>query len=294
MTSTSTPRSVVVTGANKGIGYEAVKQLSQKLPDATIYLTARTQANGDAAVQKMKQEVSSHDFSNVRVLLLEIVDSESVKQAVASVKEQSGTLDVLLHNSGISNVNGDTSDPQVLNVNVRGAKACIDGFSPILTKNTGKVIVVSSEVGAWQTASLPKQLQSKLLDSQTTSWDTVEAWIQDWVLLKEGKQGVKEPWNPVDPMMNSGYAVSKALLNAYLRNLALGSGSPKLAIVCPGYCATDLNNNSGPRSAAQGGESVIWPIFNEFEHGHFYQDGKEVPFDYAMPADFFANHKPPQ
>ncbi|KAJ9479600.1 Short-chain dehydrogenase [Pseudozyma hubeiensis] len=294
MTSTSTPRSVVVTGANKGIGYEAVKQLSPKLPNATIYLTARTQANGDAAVQKMKQEVSSHDFSNVRVLLLEIVDPESVKRAVASVKEQSGTLDVLLHNSGISGIDGDYGHPEVFNVNVRGARATIEAFTTILTKGTGKVIVVSSEVGAWQTAALPKELQSKLLDAPNTSWDRVDAWIEDWLRLKQGKDGVKEAWNPVDQLVNSGYSVSKALLNAYLRHFALNDSAPKLAIVCPGYCATDLNNNSGYRSAAEGGESVIWPIFNEFEHGKFYQDGKQKPFDYAIPADFLNNLKPPQ
>lgn len=76
--SAATPQSIVVTGANKGIGYEAVKHLAQKLPNTIIYLTARSQSNGQDALAKMKKEASAHDFSNVRIVLLEILDPSSI------------------------------------------------------------------------------------------------------------------------------------------------------------------------------------------------------------------------
>ncbi|ETS60311.1 hypothetical protein PaG_05502 [Moesziomyces aphidis] len=282
----SSPRSIVVTGANKGIGYEAVKHLAQKLPDATIYLTARSQSNGKDAVDKMKKEAPDADFSNVRVILLEITDASSIREAVATVQKQSRTLDVLLHNSGILQVPGQKGSKGVFDVNVRGAKACIEAFAQILTKDTGKIIVVSSEVGSWSTAAQVKSLQDKLLDGSKTDWKQVEAWMDDWLLHEQGGQGVQEPWKPIDPLENSGYAVSKLFLNAYLRNYVLHSQHPRLAVVCPGYCATELNGFSGHRPASLGGESVCWPVFNDFEDGHFYQDGKDLPFLYPMPEGF--------
>ncbi|SAM85477.1 related to carbonyl reductase [Ustilago bromivora] len=281
----ATPKSIVVTGANKGIGYEAVKRLAQGLPNSIIYLTARSQSNGKDAVEKMKKEVPAADFSNVRILLLEVLDSSSIQEAVATVQKECGTLDVLLHNSGILQVPGEQGSKGVFDVNVRGAKAVIDAFAKILTKETGKVIVVSSEVGTWATAAMDPSVQKKVLDSSTTNWDQMQAWMDDWLRHEQGSQQVQEPWKPVDHLVNSGYALSKAFLNAYLRNYALQSESPQLAVVCPGYCATEFNGFSGPRSASLGGESVIWPAFNDFKTGHFYQDGKDLPFSQSMPEN---------
>ncbi|TKY87910.1 hypothetical protein EX895_003006 [Sporisorium graminicola] len=282
--SAATPQSIVVTGANKGIGYEAVKHLAQKLPNTIIYLTARSQSNGQDALDKMKKEASAHDFSNVRIVLLEILDPSSIQKAVATVQKESGTLDVLLHNSGIAQFPGATGSARVFDVNVRGVKACIEAFGEILTKDTGKIIVVSSEVGAWATDAMEPTLRAKVLDSSKTDWPQVEKWMDDWLRHEQGAQDVQEPWKPVDHLVNSGYAISKAFLNAYLRNYSLQSQNPPLAIVCPGYCATELNGFAGVRPASQGGESVVWPIFNDFKTGHFYQDGQELRFSYPIPA----------
>jgi NAD(P)-dependent dehydrogenase (short-subunit alcohol dehydrogenase family) len=75
------------------------------------------------------------------------------------------------------------------------------------------------------------------------------------------------------------YMASKGMLNPWLRNFAKTHKEIQLAVVCPGYCATDLNGFAGTRPAEKGGESIIWPTFNEFESGKFYYDGKEVGYD---------------
>ena len=56
-------------------------------------------------------------------------------------------------------------------------------------------------------------------------------------------------------------------------------------VVCPGYCATDLNHNNGLRPASKGGESVSWPVLNqsEAESGQFYQDGHTHPYSMTIP-----------
>jgi NAD(P)-dependent dehydrogenase (short-subunit alcohol dehydrogenase family) len=75
------------------------------------------------------------------------------------------------------------------------------------------------------------------------------------------------------------YMASKGMLNPWLRNFAKTHKEIPLAVVCPGYCATGLNGFAGTRPAEKGGESIIWPTFNEFESGKFYYDGKEVGYD---------------
>jgi NAD(P)-dependent dehydrogenase (short-subunit alcohol dehydrogenase family) len=100
-------RIILVTGANKGIGYEAVKLLAQKLPAATVLLGSRSVANGEAAIAKMRESAPAHSFDNVSVVEIDITSAASLKAAVATVRERHGKLDVLLHNSGIASVDGD-------------------------------------------------------------------------------------------------------------------------------------------------------------------------------------------
>lgn len=274
---------ILVTGANKGIGYEAVKLLSQRKPEATILLGSRSTKNGDEAISKMKSSVPNHPFSNVKVLEIDITSSSSLKSAVEKVKSEYSTLDVLLHNSGISNLNGDGKHPDVFNVNVRGAKDTIEAFLPILTPKSGEITVVSSEVGAWYNHEVDASVRKEFEDVDAVTWEKVEGWMNDWEKFAAGKEA-KGKWVPLDKgMIGSMYCASKGILNPWLRKFAKDHKEVKVAVVTPGYCATELNNFSGPRSAEQGGESVIWPILNQYESGKFYEDGKDRSYDEALP-----------
>ena len=90
------PYTVLITGANKGIGYEAVKLLAQKKPDAIILLGSRSTKNGEDAIAKMKSSAPSHDFSNVKVLPIDITSSSSLFSAAEHVKSTYTTLDALI------------------------------------------------------------------------------------------------------------------------------------------------------------------------------------------------------
>ena len=57
-----------------------------------------------------------------------------------------------------------------------------------------------------------------------------------------------------------------------MRTVALQHPELKVVLVCPRYCATDLNHHAGHRPAAEGGASVIFPITHPAaETDHFYQ-----------------------
>jgi NAD(P)-dependent dehydrogenase (short-subunit alcohol dehydrogenase family) len=85
---------MLVTGANKGIGFEIVRQLS-KLGHEVI-LTARDEKKGIDAVAKLKSENLSVHF-----IQLDITKEESIASAVIQVKKQFGSIDVLINNAAI-------------------------------------------------------------------------------------------------------------------------------------------------------------------------------------------------
>ncbi|EPQ29235.1 uncharacterized protein PFL1_02990 [Pseudozyma flocculosa PF-1] len=288
-------QTILVTGANKGIGYEAVRHLSEVLPHSTILLGTRSVRNGDEAIAKMRSSstAAAHDYANIKVLQLDITDAASLAAAVKTVEtDLGGRLDVLLHNSGIAQVDGVANHAGVLEVNVYGAIETVHAFLPLLRRSSNpKLVLVSSEVGAWYMHTLSSSspaLHAALDDATANDEESVRKMAQDWIDF--AIQGNKEPrwtWPDAESRMTGAYCTSKALVSAWTRNFALRNPDVKVAIVCPGYCATELNNFSGPRSAAQGGESVAWPVLHDdFESGRFYRDGKLRPFTSAMPDDF--------
>lgn len=278
----SDQRIVLVTRGNKGIGYEAVKILSQKIPHGTILLASRSVANGEAATEKLKQSVPSHTFGNVHVVPLDISDPSTIDKAVELVKARFGRLDVLINNAAIANINGPLDSPEIFDVNIRGTRNVTEAFLPLIAANSGLVVNVSSELASYYTHDLPESTRALLLDEDHATWEMVERWMADWLeFSQKGKSDIE--WKPLDDAFAHGYTVSKAILAAWSRGFAKAHPEIKVALVCPGYCATDLNNNSGPRKPSEGGESIVWPVFNEFENGRFYSDGKLVGWAHPMP-----------
>jgi NAD(P)-dependent dehydrogenase (short-subunit alcohol dehydrogenase family) len=277
---------ILVTGSNKGIGFEAVKLLAQEKPGSTILLGSRSVQNGQDAIEKMRSSMNGQcDFSNVKVLQIDVSDPVSIQSAVQHVKATYNTLDVLLHNSGVMKVGDDWMHPSIFEVNTRGAHDTVEAFTPILTPNRAVVVVVSSQVAGWYTHALPAETRSLLMDIDNVTWPRIEGWLQDWEQFAKDAKSQHE-WVPLSQgMTGSKYFASKALLNPYLRAYARSHPSIKVAVVCPGYCKTEMTEGvGGDRPASVGGASVAWPILNAFESGKFYQDGKELEWSYAAPA----------
>ena len=268
-------RVILVTGANKGIGLEAVRQLSEQLPNARILLGTRSLPNGQAALDKIKKANPAHSYSNIQLLQLDVTDSSSIAAAAQRVKADLGQLDVLLNNSGITSHDKDAgrAATETLSVNLYGVHDMVEHFLPVLAPNA-TLVTVSSEVGSWTTAAMAPELQRRVLDADSLSWADIDALAQDYIASVSGGKA-QYTWPPSSKTYGA-YGVSKSLVSPYTRVVAREqAGKLKVAVVCPGYCATDLNANNGPRPASMGGSSVIFPILNDFQSGHFYQDGKE-------------------
>jgi NAD(P)-dependent dehydrogenase (short-subunit alcohol dehydrogenase family) len=245
----------VITGANKGIGWEMVRLLAEQQPSATILLGSRSQANGDAAVQKLPEAARKQ----VKVLVIDVTDDASVKAAAEKVKAEYGRVDILVNNAGIASHSFDyESAKSTFETNVYGVKRVTDAFLPLVPEGSGHISIVSSEVGTWSHYFAPAKLQAQLEDA-SVQWSTIDSIAQAYLAAaKDPKHAGIEAFPSPESSFGS-YGFSKALVSTYGRLLGRDlkpKGIPVL-LSTPGYCATDLNANSGFRTAAQGGASCL-------------------------------------
>ncbi|MEF2098364.1 SDR family oxidoreductase [Bacillus sp. CFBP9009] len=146
----------LVTGGNRGIGYELVKQLA--LNSFKVILASRDPEMGHEVTQKLKE--SNLDVS---FLVMDVDNQESIHQAAITVNEQYGRLDVLINNAGVyldENKNLVTMDNSILEktmaTNFFGVYHVIRSFMPLMEKQGyGRIINVSSEYGAMTEMSYP-------------------------------------------------------------------------------------------------------------------------------------------
>ncbi|MFB3162338.1 SDR family oxidoreductase [Neobacillus sp. 179-J 1A1 HS] len=138
----------LVTGGNRGIGYELVKQLA--LNGFKVILTSRDSKRGQEVTQKLKE--SDLDVSFVG---MDVDDQACIRQAAITVNERFGRLDVLINNAGVyldENEKLLTMDASILEktmaTNFFGAYHVIHSFIPNMEKHGyGRIINVSSGYG---------------------------------------------------------------------------------------------------------------------------------------------------
>ncbi|HEY9728786.1 MAG TPA: SDR family oxidoreductase [Chroococcales cyanobacterium] len=156
----TTEKTALVTGANKGIGLEIVRQLAQA--GFRVFLTARSRQRGEETVHKLQQ-----DGLNVEFLPLDVTDETSIEQLTKELASRIDRLDVLVNNAGIlldaPNASVLEVEPdvimQTLQTNTLGPLRLIQKLVPLLAKSdAGKVINVSSgggqlaDIGDWAPA----------------------------------------------------------------------------------------------------------------------------------------------
>jgi NAD(P)-dependent dehydrogenase (short-subunit alcohol dehydrogenase family) len=245
MAPTHTGKIALVTGANKGIGYEVARGLGKE--NIAVMVAARNPSLGKAAAANLNAEGGHAEF-----LELDVTKPVTVVAAVDTIQRQYGHLDILVNNAGIVQP-GDgppsAADPaairRVLDVNFFGVLAVTQAMLPLVRKSSsGRIVMVSSGLG-----------------SITMNADP--AWM--YVAIK--------------PL---GYNGSKAMLNMMTVQLAWElRGTPiKVNTVDPGYTATDLNGHSGHQTIAEGAAEIIRQclISDDAPSGGFFNTDGVVPW----------------
>jgi NAD(P)-dependent dehydrogenase (short-subunit alcohol dehydrogenase family) len=147
----------LITGANKGLGYETARRLIAEGHD--VWVGARDEARGRAAAEEL----------GARYVALDVTDDASVAAAADTV----GELDVLVNNAGISGGMAPVPEvtpelvERVFATNVVGLVRVTQAFVPALERSANPVIVnVSSGMGSLAVTSDPQRLESTIIGLQ--------------------------------------------------------------------------------------------------------------------------------
>ncbi|PNY06619.1 (+)-neomenthol dehydrogenase, partial [Trifolium pratense] len=269
-------RIAVVTGSNKGIGFEIVKQLASA--GIKVVLTARDEKRGLQALETLK----AFGLSEFVVFhQLDVADASSVASLAHFIKSQFGKLDILVNNAGISGtVINDTglattliSNHRVLSedekkkavtqtyelaeeclqINYYGTKITTESLSPLLKlSDSPRVVNVSSTLG--KLGSLKNEWTKKVFsDVDNLTEEKVDEVLKKFLEdFKEGSLESKD-W----PQTGGAYVLSKAAMNAYTRIVAKNFPTLCINSICPGYVITDITGNTGKLTAEEGAASVV-------------------------------------
>ena len=221
--------SVLITGANRSIGLELVKQFSKK--GLFVYLGTRDLEKGQAVVN----ELNKNGFENINAIQIDVTNPDTILAAKNIVESEKGKLDILINNAGISGefpqsaLNTSIKDIQnVFDTNFFGVISVTQAFLELLKKSKSPRI-----------SNITSGLGSLTLHSDPT-------------------------WKYYNFKAVS-YVTSKAALNAYTIALAyeLRELPFKVNAIDPGYTATDFNHHSGPGSVESAAAFIIKHTFTD-------------------------------
>jgi NAD(P)-dependent dehydrogenase (short-subunit alcohol dehydrogenase family) len=217
--------SVLITGGNKGLGFEVARRLGGE--GWTIFLGSRDEGRGRAAADAL-----TDGGANVVMIPLDVTSDGSVTDAVRLVREHTGRLDVLINNAGapgrgIAPADATADDiHSVYDTNVYGPIRVTHAFLPLLqAADHPRVVMVSSGGGSFTVVTDPEQPFSKIHEL--------------------------------------AYSSSKAALNMIAVRYAQGLPKIKFNIATPGevtnrkFAATDMNNHTGELTVTEGTDSIV-------------------------------------
>jgi len=234
-------RIALVTGANKGIGFEVVRQLAQK--GYHVFLSARDEKAGRIAAGGLQRESEKQHNGEVTFLQIDISEPGSIRRAVNRFAKHCDRLDALINNAGTlldDDENALTITPEIFDITLRtntlGALLVAQAFVPFLKKSDApRIINVSSSSGQ----------------------------------LADGADG----WAPV-------YSISKTALNGVTIQLAAALPKFAVNSVCPGWVRTGMGGSNATRSVAEGAAGIVWLAAEAPQSltGTFVRDREVIPW----------------
>jgi carbonyl reductase 1 len=261
----ASPRTALVTGANRGLGLESCRQLARR--GFRVVLTGRNEDEGTAAARALAGEGLNVEFHR-----LDVVDAASIAALAEQLERKGVLLDALVNNAGIAL---DGFNPKVarqtLDVNFFGAMHVTDALLSRVPDG-GNVVMVSSEFS--ELSRFAPRIREKLLDGHLTR-DELSALMRSFIHDVEQGRHTEAGWP------SSAYRVSKAGLNALVRVLARELAERRIRVnaVCPGWVRTEMGGANATRSVEQGAASIVWAAaLEEGPTGGFFRDGRTVPW----------------
>lgn len=245
----STKKVALITGANRGIGFETAKQLGEQ--GVTVVLTARTLSAAETAADSLKaQGIEAYGIQ------LDVTKENERNSAANYLSEKFGRLDILVNNAGIapketlfaSRTIETTEDEfqQIFSTNFFSIVYLTKALLPLLKKSeAGRIVNLSSILGSLGVHSLP---ESPLAEFRVLS-----------------------------------YNASKASLNVFTIHLAaeLRGTNIKVNSAHPGWVKTELGGEeAAPMDVTDGAKTsvALSLIEDDGPNGRFIHLGEELPW----------------
>ena len=230
----------LITGANKGLGFEISRQLGAK--GITVILGARDEAKANSAAQKLQGEgLDAHG------LKLDVTKADDIASAAEFVKQKFGVLDILVNNAGVNlDGNGEVSADslrQSLEANVVGPYALTKALLPLLkASRAGRVVNQSSMLGSLTLIS----------NGQGGAWTTV------------GYTASKAALNMVTVVLAHELKGTRIKVNS----------------AHPGWVKTDMGGSNAPLNVAEGAKTAVdlATLPDNGPSGAFIHLGKTLPW----------------
>lgn len=249
--SSANRRVALITGANKGIGFEIARQLGMK-PSVTVIVGARDQRRGSEATERLRKLGADAHFAQ-----LDVTDQQSIEAAARKITQEfGGRLDILVNNAGVAldfNPPSQTDLEKLkatFAVNVYGPLAVTKAMLGLLKQSSaGRIVNVSSGLG-----SITRHRASDPKNSPYAAWRIV------------------------------AYNSSKAALNMqtvlFAGEFAAEDLPIKINSVAPGYTATDINQHRGTQTVAQGASVPVRLALlpDDGPTGGFFDENGPVPW----------------
>jgi NAD(P)-dependent dehydrogenase (short-subunit alcohol dehydrogenase family) len=237
----------LITGANKGLGFEMARQLAQA--GVRVLLAARDPQKGEAAAEKLRGEGLETHF-----LKLDVTNKADHAAAFSFLEAKFGRLDILINNAGISaeglgggKVSTTTEDVihRTFETNFFAPVALTQTLLPLLKKSdAGRIVNMSS-----------------ILGSQTLHADAK---------------------SPIYNFKALSYDASKAALNSFTIHLAheLKDKKVKVNSAHPGWVKTDMGTDAAPMEIPEGGRTgvALALLSDDGPTGGFFHLGQTVPW----------------
>jgi NAD(P)-dependent dehydrogenase (short-subunit alcohol dehydrogenase family) len=238
----------LITGANRGIGFETARQLGQK--GVVVVVGARSQKSADETAKKLTAE-------NIEAypVVLDVTKEADRNAAASFVEKKFGKLDILINNAGVGPEDGifnsktaQTTEKELLNVfgtNVFSAVAVTRAFLPLLEKSdAGRIVNLSSILGSL----------------------TLHA----------------DPNSPIAGVKTFAYDASKAALNSFTIHLAAELKNTKIKVnsAHPGWVKTEMGTDQAPMEIVDGAKTSVdlALIGPDGPNGRFIHLGQELPW----------------
>ena len=220
----STQRVALISGANKGIGFETARQLGKQ--GITVLMGARDLAKGQAAAEQLKKE-----GIDAKAVKFDVVNAADIKAAAEKIEKEFGKLDILINNAGVMfepiGGNNTSSVPddvvrKTFDTNFFSAISVTKAFLPLLKKSdAGRIVNVSSILGS---------------------------------LTLHATEG-----SPIYEAKALAYDASKAALNSFTIHLAHELKGTKIKVnsAHPGWVKTDMGTDAAPMDIADGAKTEV-------------------------------------